>query len=98
MKARPSTLAGDLIVAEEPAGEWLLRQLKGESRTAAGVVMDDAMIQDDGVDLIVAELNRCWEVTQDQDKTSKIERSLFETKRDVKTENDLHVLCGAEET
>ena len=48
--------------------------------------MDDALIQDDGVDLIVAELNRCWEVTQDQDKASKIERALFETQRDVKTE------------
>ena len=31
--------------------------------------MDDALIQDDGVDLIVAELNRCWEVTQDQETT-----------------------------
>ena len=27
---------------------WLLRQLKGESRTAAEVVMDDALEQDDG--------------------------------------------------
>ena len=48
--------------------------------------MDDALIQDDGVDLIVAELDRCWEVTQDQDKASKIERAFFETHRDVKTE------------
>ena len=47
--------------------------------------MDDALIQD-GVDKIVAELNRCWEVTQDQDKASKIEGALFETQRDVKTE------------
>ena len=75
MEARPSTLAGDLIVAQEPAGGWLLRELKGESRSAAEVVMDDALIQDDGVDSIVAELNRCWEVTQDQDKASKIERA-----------------------
>ena len=35
---------------------WLLRQLKGESRTAAEVVMDDELIQDDGIDLIVGEL------------------------------------------
>ena len=50
-------LAGDLIVAEEPAGrDGFLRQLKGESRTAAEVVMDDALVQDDGIDLIVEEL------------------------------------------
>ena len=65
---------------------WLLRQLKGESRTAAEVVMDDALIQDDGIDLIVEELDRCLEVTQDQDKASKIEKALYETQRDVKTE------------
>ena len=27
-----------------------MRQLKGESRTAAEVVMDDALVQDDGID------------------------------------------------
>ena len=32
------------------------------------VVVDDALIQDDGLDLIVGELDRCWEVTQNQDK------------------------------
>ena len=46
-------------------GGWLLRQLKGESWTAAEVVMEDALTQDDGFDLIVEELYRCWEVTQD---------------------------------
>ena len=56
------------------------------SRTAAEVVMDDALVQDDGIDLIVEELDRCWEVTQDQDKASKIEKALFETQRDVKME------------
>ena len=46
-----STLAGNLIVAEEPAGGvGFLRQLKGESRTAAEVVMDDALVQDDGIE------------------------------------------------
>ena len=30
-------------------GGWLLRQLKSESRTAAEVVMDDALVQDDGL-------------------------------------------------
>ena len=59
-------------------GGWLLRQLKGESRTVAEVVMDDALVQDDGIDLIVEELDRCWEVTQ--------EKALYETQRDVKSE------------
>ena len=48
--------------------------------------MDDALVQDDAVDLIVAELDRCWEVMQDQDKASKIEKALYETQRDVKME------------
>ena len=66
---------------------WLLRQLKGESRIAAEVVMDDALVvQEDGIDMIVEELDRCWGVTQDQDKAGKIEKGLFETQRDVKTE------------
>ena len=79
MDTRSSTLAGENIVTEEPAGGWLLRQLKGESRTAAEVVLDDALVQEDGIDGIVEELDRCWEVTQDQDKASKIEKGLFET-------------------
>ena len=65
-------------------GGWPLRQLKGErGRTAAEVVMDDALILDDGVDLTVEERDRCWEVTQGQDRASKIEEALFETQRDV---------------
>ena len=60
-------------------GGWLLRQLKGESRTAAEVVMDDALVQEDGNVLIVEELDQCWEVTQDQDQASKIEKVFFET-------------------
>ena len=79
-----STLAGDFIAAEEPAGVWLLRQLKGESRTVAEVVMDDALVQDDGIDLLMEELDRCWEVTQDQDKALKIEKAFFETQKYVK--------------
>ena len=72
IETRSSTLAGNLIVAE--------------GRTAAEVVMDDALVQDDGIDLIVEELDRCWEVTQDQDKASKIEKALYGTRRDVKME------------
>ena len=87
METRSSTLAGDFIVAEEPAGEMAVeRQLNGESRTAAEVVMDGALVQDDGIDLIVEELDRCWEVTQDQDKASKIEKAIYETQRHVKME------------
>ena len=67
-------------------GDGCLRQLKGESQTASEVVMDDALVQDDSIDLIVEELDRCWKVTQDQDKASKIEKALFETQRDVKME------------
>ena len=48
--------------------------------------MDDALVQDDGIDLIGEELDRCWEVTQDQDKASKVEKAIFETQRDVKME------------
>ena len=48
--------------------------------------MDDALVQDDGIDLIVEELDGCWEVTQRQDKASKIEKAFFETQRDVKME------------
>ena len=65
---------------------WLLRQLKGESRTAAEVVMDDALVQEDGIDSIVEELERCWEVSQDQDEASKIEKAVYVTQRDVKME------------
>ena len=66
-------------------GGWLLRQLKGESRTAAEVVMDDALVQDDGIDrLDPGRTGLMWEVTQDQDKASKIENALSETQRDVK--------------
>ena len=59
--------------------------------------MDDALIQDDGIDLIVEEMDRCWEVTQNQDKASKIEKALFETQRDVEMETTFHVLRGTEE-
>ena len=45
--------------------------------------MDEALVQDDCIDLIVAELDRCREVTKDQDKVSKIENALYETQRNV---------------
>ena len=71
-------------------GRWLWRQLKRESRTAAEAVMNDALVQDDGIDLTVEELDRCWEVKQDQDKASKVEKAHFETQRDVKMETTFH--------
>ena len=86
VETRSSALAGDLIVAENRQGRWLLRQLKGESLIAAEVVMDDAMVQDDRIDFDVKELDRCWEVTQDQDKASKVEKAFFETQWGVKME------------
>ena len=42
-------------------GGWLLRQLKGESRTAAEVVMAVALVQDDGIDLIVEKIRKSVE-------------------------------------
>ena len=81
-----SSMAGDLVVAENWQGGWPLRQPQGESWTAAEVVMDDALVQDDAIDLIVEELDRCSEVTQDQEKASKIGKALFETQRDVTME------------
>ena len=56
-------------------GDGFLRQLKCERQTAAEVVMDDALVQDDGIDSIVEEVDRCLEVTQDLDKASKIEKA-----------------------
>ena len=47
--------------------------------------MEDALVQDDGIDWIVEELDRCWEVTH-EDKASKIENALYETQRYVKLE------------
>ena len=76
----------DLRMSQAPSswqkkrqGGWGLRQL-------AEVILDDALIQDDGFYLIKGEPDRCWEVTQDQDKASKIEKALLETQRDVKTD------------
>ena len=86
METRSSTLAGNLIVAEEPAGEMAFETAERRKPDCSRVVMDDALVQDDGIDLIVEELDRRWEVTQDQDKASKIEKALFETQRDVKME------------
>ena len=59
--------------------------------------MDDALVQDDGIDLIVEELDRCWEVTQDQDKASKIEKALLRATKGRQNGDDLHVLCGMKE-
>ena len=42
--------------------------------------MDDALVQDDGIDLIVEELDR------PREKASKIEKALYETQRDVEME------------
>ena len=79
-------------------GGSLWRQLKGESGTAAEVVMDDALAQNDGIDLIVEELDRCGEVTQDQDRASEIEKGpLRDTKGRRQDGNDIHVMRGTEE-
>ena len=89
VETRSSTFAGDLIFTEAESTRGIaFETVIGESRIAAGVVLDDALVQDDGVDLKMAELDRCWEVTPDQDRASKIEKALFETPRDVKKETN----------
>ena len=40
-----------------------LRQLKWKSRTAAEVVMSEVLLSSDGIDVIAAALNRCFELT-----------------------------------
>ena len=82
MDARPPTLGGDLIVAEELAGEMTAPRRKPDWQQRSSWTMRRSM----GVGLVVEELDRCWEVTQDQDKAAKIEKTLNETQMDVKTE------------
>ena len=44
--------------------------------------MDDALVvQEDGIDMIVEELDRCGEVTQDQDKASPRHRGTSKLKQ-----------------
>ena len=40
-------------------------------------MMDDVLMTDDGIDFIIATLDRCFEVTQDQYQAPKIERALY---------------------
>ena len=63
-------------LATNRQGGWLLRQLKGESRTAAELVIDEVLMSIDGIDLLNADLDLCFEATQKQDQASKIERTL----------------------
>ena len=61
-------------LAKSRQGGGLLRQLKGESRTAAEVVMDDMLKTNDSIGLI----------TESQDPASKIGRALHLAQRDSK--------------
>ena len=88
MEARSSTLAGDFIVAEEPAGRM---SFETGSKARAGLQQRSSWTmrwcRDDGIDLIVEELDRWWdESRKTKDKASKIEKALFETQRDVRME------------
>ena len=60
-------------------GGWVLRQLKGESRTAAEVVMDDALVQDDGIDLIVEEHETLRDAPRNSFRRSKRRECLAPT-------------------
>ena len=85
-RQRSSILAGNSIVAETPAGwmafETAQRRESDCSRGRHGRCVGTGH----AIDLIVEELDRCWEVSQDQDKASKIEKGIYETHRDVKME------------
>ena len=59
--------------------------------------MDDALVQDDGIDMIVEELDRCWEVTKDQDKSVEDRKGPLRDTYGHQNGNDLHVLRGTEE-
>ena len=39
-------------------------------------MMDEVLMTGDGIDLIISELDRCYEGTESQDQASKIERAL----------------------
>ena len=82
METRSSTLANDFIVAEGPAG-WMVLET-AESRTAAEVVMDDALVQDDGINLIVEELD-------------DYRKGILRDTEGRQNGNDLPVLRGTEE-
>ena len=58
METRPSAFAGNNSTGEDPQGGCLLRQLEGDSRTAAEVAMEHVLMSNDGIDLIIAELDR----------------------------------------
>ena len=80
METRSSTLAGDLIVEEE---------------LARGMAFETAQRrEDDGIDLIVEELNRCWEVTQDQDQSVEDRKGPFRDTERRQNGNELHVTRG----
>ena len=71
-------------LAKNRQGGWLLRQLKRESRSAA-VEIYEVLLANDGIELvIVAELDRWYEITQNQDQASKIQRVLHLAQRDMK--------------
>ena len=66
-------------------GGWLLRKHQVESRTATDVVTNDALMQDDGIDLIVEELHRKWGHARPRQSVEDREGP-FRDRGDVKTE------------
>ena len=76
-------------------GSW--DSSKGESRTAAEVVMDDLLVQDDGIDLIVEELDRCFEVHARPRQSVEDRKGPPRDTQGRQNGDDLHVLRGTEE-
>ena len=58
--------------------------------------MDDALVQDDGIYLIVEEPDRCWEVTQPRQSVEDRKGPLRDAKG-RQNGDDLHVLRDTEE-
>ena len=50
-------------LATNQQGAWLLRRLRGESRTTTEVVLDEVLMTNDSIDLIIAELDRGFDGT-----------------------------------
>ena len=59
--------------------------------------MDDALVLDDGNDLIVEELDRCWEVHARPRHSVEDRKGPLRDTEGRQNGNDLHVLRGTEE-
>ena len=59
--------------------------------------MDDALVQDDGIDSIVEELDRCLEVIARLRQSVEYRRGPLRDTEGRQNANDIHVIRGKEE-